>query len=217
MPPHRGGAAGDVARQHDGKVLCLGLLVQHIVPVGDDRHFLEAAVLVYDRGVVEGDAVAPETLHQGTVQVILVLIGEVALLQRIPDDQMRNLFGKDAVVTGRQVFEPRVGIQRFAPDRHDVRAVLRRWGKPQIQPAELFAEGPELMPLLGDDEDHPLALLPQAPAQAVERERLARAGAAADPHVAVRVLVVIVGVEERRRTVVHVEPEEHAAAVGKLV
>ena len=54
------------------------------------------------------------------------------------------------------------------------------------------------MPLFRRDDDNALALLPKPPAEALERDRLARAGGAADPPISVGVLVVVVGVKEHR-------------------
>ena len=63
-------------------------------------------------------------LHKGAVQIVFVLIGEISLLQRVPDDEVGNFLGQHRVVAGGEVFEPRVGVQGFAPDGHDIGAVL---------------------------------------------------------------------------------------------
>ena len=73
------------------------------------------------------------------------------------------------------------------------------------------------MALLGHNEDHPPPLLAQPPAQALEGERLAHAGGAADPTVAVGIFVVVVGVQKHRGAVVEVQPQEDAVAVAELV
>ena len=51
----------------------------------------------------------------------------------------------------------------------------------------------------------------------MERERLARAGRAADPDVAVRIFIVVIGIQKDRRTVVHIETKEDAVAVRQLI
>ena len=51
----------------------------------------------------------------------------------------------------------------------------------------------------------------------MERERLARTGRAADPDVAVRVFVVVIGIQKDRRTVVHIETKEDAVPVRQLI
>ena len=79
---------------------------------------------VHDAGIVEGDPVLAVALHKGAVQIVLVLIGEVSLLQRVPNDEVGNLLGQHRVVTGGKIFESRVGVQRFSPDGHDVGTVL---------------------------------------------------------------------------------------------
>ena len=73
------------------------------------------------------------------------------------------------------------------------------------------------MPLFGDDVYDALALLPKAVAQTLEREGFARAGAAAEPDVAVGVLVIVIRVQKSRRTVIHVQSQKDAVAVTELI
>ena len=51
----------------------------------------------------------------------------------------------------------------------------------------------------------------------MERERLARTGRATDPDVAVRIFIVVIGIQKDRRTVVHIETEEDAVAVRQFI
>ena len=51
----------------------------------------------------------------------------------------------------------------------------------------------------------------------MERERLACTGRAADPDVAVRIFIVVIGVQKDRRTVVHIETKEDSVAVRQLI
>ena len=110
-----------------------------------------------------------------------------------------------------------VGVQRRAPDGHEVGAVLGGRGHAEIEPTEFFTQWPELMALFRGDDDNPLPLLPQAAAEGKQREGLAGTGGPADPPVAVGVLVVVVGVEEYRRFVIHVDTQEYAVLVAELV
>ena len=149
--------------------------------------------------------------------MVLVLIGQIPLLQGVPDDEPGDLIGQHRVVPGGHVPQAGVAVQGPAPDGHDVGAVLGGGGQAQVQPAQQLAQGAELVALLGHDEDHPPPLLPQPPAQALQGERLAHAGGPADPAVAVGIFVVIVGVQKHRGAVVEVQPQEDAVAVAELV
>ena len=51
----------------------------------------------------------------------------------------------------------------------------------------------------------------------MERERLACTGRAADPDVAVRIFIVVIGVQKDRRTVVHIETKEDTVPVRQLI
>ena len=73
------------------------------------------------------------------------------------------------------------------------------------------------MPFLRDNVNDTLALLPQTTADALECERLACTRRAADPDVAVRIFIVVIGVQKDRRTIVHIETEEDTVAVGQLI
>ena len=73
------------------------------------------------------------------------------------------------------------------------------------------------MPLFRRDDDNALALLPKPPAEALERDRLARAGRAADPPIPVGVLVVVVGVKEHRRAVIEIQSQEYPVVVAQLI
>ena len=73
------------------------------------------------------------------------------------------------------------------------------------------------MPLFRRDDDNALALLPKPPAEALERDRLTRAGGAADPPISVGVLVVVVGVKEHRRAVIEIQSQEDAVVVAQLI
>ena len=73
------------------------------------------------------------------------------------------------------------------------------------------------MALLRNDENYSFALLTEPPSEAVKSKGLARAGGAADPNIAVSVLIVVVRVEERRRAIVHIKTEKYTVAVRKLI
>ena len=60
------------------------------------------------------------------------------------------------------------------------------------------------MPLFRRDDDNALALLPKPPAEALERDRLTRAGGAADPPVPVGILVIVIRIEKYWRSVIEV-------------
>ena len=70
------------------------------------------------------------------------------------------------------------------------------------------------MTFFWDNVNDTLALLPQTPADTLERERLARTGRAADPDIPVCVFLIVIGVQKDRRTIVHIETEEDTVAVG---
>ena len=73
------------------------------------------------------------------------------------------------------------------------------------------------MPFFGGDDNDPLALLAQAAAEGEQCEGLSGAGRSADPPVAVGVLVVVVGVEEHRRLVIHVDAKEYPVLVAEFI
>ena len=73
------------------------------------------------------------------------------------------------------------------------------------------------MAFLRNDVNDTLALLPQTAADKLERKRLASAGRAADPDVAVRIFIVVIGVQKDRRTVVHIETKEDTVPVRQLI
>ena len=73
------------------------------------------------------------------------------------------------------------------------------------------------MSLFRRDDDNALALLSEPTAEALERDRLARAGGAADPPIPVGVLVVVVGVKEHRRAVIEIQSQEDAVVVAQLI
>ena len=78
-------------------------IVAESLPVREDGHLREIAVFVGNGGVIESDPVPPVALHQGGIQVVLILIAEVPLLQRVPDNEPGNLVRQDGVVPHRQV------------------------------------------------------------------------------------------------------------------
>ena len=73
------------------------------------------------------------------------------------------------------------------------------------------------MPLFRRDDDNALALLAEPTAEALERDRLTRAGGAADPPIPVGVLVVVVGVKEHRRAVIEIQSQEDPVVVAQLI
>ena len=191
--------------------------LKHVVPVCKHRHFAEAPVFVQNGSIVKCDTIPPVTLDQRRVQIVPVFVAEIALLQAVPDDKPGDFICQHGIVSGGKPLEACVGVERFSADRHDIRAVRRGWRHSQIQTAELFAARAKFVAFLRDDVNDALALLPQTPADALERERLARAGRSANPNVAVRVFVVVVGVQKDRRAVVHIEAEEDAVPVRQLI
>ncbi len=73
------------------------------------------------------------------------------------------------------------------------------------------------MSLLGRDDNDPFALLPEPPAETLERDRLTRAGRATDPPVSVGVFIVIIGVQKDRRTIVEVQAKKDTVVVAELI
>ena len=69
------------------------------------------------------------------------------------------------------------------------------------------------MAFFRDNVYNTFALLPQTAADTLERERLASARRAADPDVAVRIFIVVIGIQKDRRTVVHIETKEDTVPV----
>ena len=108
---------------------------KHLIPVCDDRHGAEAAILVYDGTVIKGDAVTPVHLHQRRVETAFVLLVQVLFLQGKPDDELCDLIRQYGVVAGRDILEFCVGIERPPPNGHQVRAVLGGRRHPQVQSA----------------------------------------------------------------------------------
>ena len=215
--PHGSCGAGHIPGQNYSQVPGFGVFLEHVVPVFQNGHLLKIAVLVHQRVILEGDAIPPVALHQGGVQVVLVLVAHVLLLEGIPDQQAGDLRGQYRVAALLQVVQVRIAVQRLAPDGHKIGTVLRGRGQPQIEPADLFTKRPELMPLLGDDEDDATPLLPDPAAEALQGDALAYAGGAANPQVAVGVLVIVIGVQEHRGAVVEIEAEKNAVAVAELI
>ena len=64
------------------------ILRKHLIPVCDDRHSAEAAILVHDGAVIKGNAVTPVHLHQRRVETAFVLLVQVLFLQGKPDDEL---------------------------------------------------------------------------------------------------------------------------------
>ena len=190
---------------------------ERFVPVRDRGHFLQLPALIIERGVVKGNAEPLIALHQRGVQIVLVLVAEILFQQRIEDDEPGDLVSQNGVVTGRQAAQAGIGIQRGAPDGHDVDAVLGGRGQADKLSADLFAQGAELVAFLGNDVNDLPPLLPQTATQGEQRKGLARAGGAADPPVSVGVLVIIIGVQEHRRLVIHIESEKHAVFIAEFI
>ena len=88
---------------------------------------MEIAFLIHNGTVIKGDAVPLIDFYQRGVQSALVLFAQVLFLQRKPDDELRDLIGQHRVVTGGNVLELGIGVQRFSPNGHEVGTVLRRW------------------------------------------------------------------------------------------
>ena len=196
---------------------CIRAFLQHIVPVCQNGHSAKTPVLVQDGSVVKRDVISPVALDQRCIEIVTILIAEVSLLQAVPDNESGDLICQHGIIPGSKPFEPRVGVEGFSADGHDVRTVRRGRGHPQIQTAELFTARTELVAFLRNDVNDALALLPQTAADTLKRERLACTGRATDPDVAVRVFVVVVGVQEHRRAVVHIKSEKDAVPVRQLI
>ena len=133
--------------------------LQHVVPVRQNGHSAKTPVFVQHGSIVKRDAIAPVTLDQRCVQIVPILIAEVAFLQAVPDDKPRNFIRQHRIIAGGKPFEARVGIERFSADGHNIGAVRRGWRHTQIQAAELFAARSKFVTFLWDDVNDTLALL----------------------------------------------------------
>ena len=149
--------------------------------------------------------------------MVFVLIAQIPFLEGIPDNEPGDLVGQHRIIPGGHVPQSGVGIQGLAADRHNVGAVLGGGRHLQVQPAQQFAQGTELMAFLGHNEDDPLPLLAEPASHTLEGKGLAGPGGAADPAVAVGVFVIVVWVQEHRRAVIEIQPQEHAVAVAEFV
>ena len=73
------------------------------------------------------------------------------------------------------------------------------------------------MSLFRRDDDNALALLSEPTTEALERDRLTRAGGTADPPVPVGILVIVIRIEKYRRSVVEVQSQKDAVMVAQLI
>ena len=134
-------------------------LLQHVVPVCQHRHFAKTPVFVQNGSVVKCDTIPPVTLDQRRVQIVPVFIAEVALLQAVPDNEPRNFIRQHGIVTGGKPLEASISVERFSADGHNIGAVRRGRGHPQIQTAKLLTAWTELVSFFRDDVNNALALL----------------------------------------------------------
>ena len=190
---------------------------KHLIPVCDDRHGAEVTSFVYDGAVIKGDAVTPVHLHQRRVETAFVLLVQVLFLQGKPDDELCDLIRQYGVVASRDILELRVGIERPPPNGHQIWAVLGGRRHPQVQPAQLFAEWAELMSLFRRNDDNALTLLAEPTAEALERDRLARAGRTPNPPISVGIFVIIIRIEKYRRSVIEVQPQKDAVVITQFI
>ena len=100
------------------------LLIKNLIPVRENGHGAEISVLIDNGAVVEGNAVALINLHQRGVKAALILFVQILFLQRKPDDQLRDLVCQHRVIPRGDIFKLCVGVQRFPPNRHQIRTVL---------------------------------------------------------------------------------------------
>ena len=183
----------------------LRLLPQDVVPLLDNGHLLDGhAVLLKQAGIVKGDPPAAVALNQRGVDVVHVLLRQIALLERIPYGEPGDFLRQQGLPALGTAILSCVGRGFQTANVHQADTI--RGGRPQLDKlaAHRLAQGTVLMALFGDNVDHLPLLLPKPLADALKQGGLARSAVAERGKVAVGVFVVIVQVDEYRRAVVEV-------------